>query len=471
VFRDELYFIVCGWRPAWGYVDQPPLMPLIAASSWHIFAGSLRGLRAISALAGAATVALTVQAAAEFGGGIYARWLAGICVMAAGVLQVFSLLLSTDTPQPLLWTALTLALIRALRGEITWWWGVGALVGLAFQAKYIVLFQVAALGLGILATPQRRVFATSGPWRAALLALVIAAPNLAWQAMHGFPFLELGTNTMAGKNIVLSPLSFLREQILLMNPVTAPVWVAGFVALLIRPALAAWRWIALSWIALIALMLVVHGKPYYAAACYPILLAAGAVALEAWLRPLAVRSALIAMVVIGGVGLAPLFLPVLPVERFIAYQDALGLQPSTGENRALGKLPQYYADMFGWRMLAMKVAQAYAALPAEERSRVVFFADNYGEAAAVEVFGGGAVPVISAHNSYFLWGPGHYDGSVMLLLARPGHIPLERFDSCAQVGMTDAPYAMPDETGKLLLVCRNLHPPLPALWPKFKHYN
>jgi hypothetical protein len=177
--------IACGWRPDWGYVDQPPLVPLIAAGSWHLFGGSLHGLRIVSALAGAATVAITVRAAGEFGGWLFARWLAGLCVMAAGILQLASVLLTTDTLQPLLWTALTLALMRALRGQAAWWWGVGALVGVAFQTKYMVLFQVAALILGILATPQRRVLVTGGPWRAALLALAIAAPNLGGAARAG----------------------------------------------------------------------------------------------------------------------------------------------------------------------------------------------------------------------------------------------------------------------------------------------
>src|SRR4051794_5040486 len=192
--------------------------------------------------------------------------------MAAGVLQVTSVLLTTDTLQPLLWTALTLALMRALRGQTTWWWGVGALVGMTFQTKYMVLFQVAALGLGILATPQRRVLATGGPWRAILLALAIAAPNLAWQAVHGFPFLELGVAIATSKNVALPPLAFLGQQALLLNPVIAPIWAAGLVALLLRPAFAHWRWIALGWIILMALLIVAHGKPYYAAACYPILL-------------------------------------------------------------------------------------------------------------------------------------------------------------------------------------------------------
>ncbi|WP_158258650.1 ArnT family glycosyltransferase [Rhodopila globiformis] len=471
VFRDELYFIACGWRPDWGYVDQPPLMPLIAASSWHIFTGSLRGLRVVPALAGAATVALTVRAAGELGGGLYARWLAGLCVMAAGVLQVFSVLLVTDTLQPLLWTALTLALMPALSGRNGWWWGVGALAGLAFLTKYMVLFQVASLGLGILAMPQRRVLGTHGPWLAALLALAIAAPNLAWQAAHGFPFLELGANAMAGKNIVLSPPAFLREQVLSLNPVTAPVWAAGLIALLTQRAFAGLRWIALGWVALMAMMLMIHAKPYYPAACYPMLMAAGAVALEAWLRPRPLRAAVVGTVIVGGVGLAPLFLPVLPVERFIAYQHALGLEPSTGENRALGTLPQYYADMFGWHALAAKVAQAYAALPAQERAQAVFFAGNYGEAAAVEVLDAGTVPVISAHNNYFLWGPGRYDGSVVLLLARPDRVPIGKFDSCSPVGITNAAYAMPDETGKLLLVCRNRHRLPPVSWPALKHYD
>lgn len=474
VFRDELYFIVCGEHLAWGYVDQPPLVPALAALSWHLSGGSLLGLRLIPALALAGTVALTVHAARLLGGGPFAAWLAGMCVLASTVLELLGVLFSTDTLQPLLWLALACAMIRAVRDDKPFaWLAVGALIGIALLTKYMIAFEVAALGAALMLTPQRRVLARWQLWAGLLIAAALAAPNLWWQAAHGWPFLQIAHAAANGKNIVLSPAAFLEQEVLLLNPVTLPVWLTGLVALLVWRRFTGLRWLAIGWIILIALMILEHGKPYYPAASYPVLFAAGAVALEAWLRWPAARVALAGLVAAGGAALLPFGVPVLPVASFIAYEARLGLVPSTGEHRKVSVLPQYYADMFGWPELAALVARAYAALPATDRADAVFLAGNYGEAAAIDVLGVPSThpPTVSPHNNYFLWGVRGHDGDVALAFGVGPALLARLWRGVEPVGQLDVPFAMPDETGRTLYLCRDPLTPIAIAWPHLRHYD
>lgn len=469
-FRDELYFIVCGRHLAWGYVDQPPLVPLVAWASDAAF-HSLRGLRLLPALAVAASTALTVAAARMLGGDRYAGWLAGLAVLAGGALQLDGVLLTTSTLEPLTWLACALAIIRADR-EPRWWWAVGVIAAIAFLAKYMIAAYLGSLAAGLLATGQRRVLAHWRPWAAGLLAGAIVAPNLIWQAANGWPFLAHSAELAAHKNIPQSPAAFLLDEIMTMGPATAPVWLAGLAAFAFWRRFAHLRWVAIGWVVLIAAMVAAHGKPYYPAGAYPLLLAGGAVALEAWLSR-TLRAALAAVLVVGAVVTAPLVMPVLPVKNFIAYEHWLGLQPSTGERIKLGVLPQYFADMFGWRELAELVGTAYDALPAEDRRRAVFFGRNYGEAAAIDVFGAPwhLPPAISGHESYFFWGPRGHDGSVVLVLGGSREQLLKSFRSVEPVGRLDNPLGMPDESGQTLWLCRDSIKTLQQAWPLLRHYG
>ena len=401
-FRDELYFIVCGRHPAWGYTDQPPLTPLIAAASDEAF-HSLRGLRLVPAIACAATVALTASCARLLGGGLYARWLAGLAVLGGGALQVFGVLLTTDSLQPLAWLAIAVCIIKAEQDdEPRWQLAAGVIAGVAFLAKYTVALYLVSLAAGLLATAERRLLARWEPWAAALIALAIAAPNLAWQAAKGWPFVAHTAVLVAEKNIALSPGSFLLQEVLTLGPASAPVWIAGVAAFAFWPRFSPYRWVAASWVLLVAAAVVGRGRPYYIAPAYPLLMAGGAVALKAWLPRLA-KPAFAALVLAVAALTAPLFVPVLPVQDFIAYERAIGFTPSTGERFRLRNLPQYYADMFGWPEMAETVGKAYQALPPDEKARAVFFAWNYGDAAAVDFFGArwGLQPTISGHENYF----------------------------------------------------------------------
>ncbi len=147
--------------------------------------------------------------------------------------------------------------------------------------------------------------------------------------------------------------------------------------------------------------------------------------------------------------------------------------PSGGEHQKLGPLPQYYADMFGWREMAEKVAAIYWSLPPQDRARAVFFGNNYGEAAAIDVFGRplGLPPSISGHNSYYLWGLRDHDGSVMIIVGGSTEHYAELFQSFDVAGRIDAPYAMPYETDKPIYVLRGMKMPLPNYWPDVKSYQ
>ena len=277
VFRDELYFIVCGLHPAFGYVDQPPLIPLIAAASYKLFGTALTPLRLVPALAMSATVALTADFARLLGGGRFAQTLAGLCVLLAPALLAVGVLLSTDCLQPLTWLACAWILARlADSGDERWWLAFGAVVGVSFESKYLIALYMAALAVGVVATPLRRSLARPWLYAGAALALAIALPNVLWQAQHGWPFLEIVGADVGVKSVGRSPLGFLLQQALFVGTTSALVWLAGLWRLGVRPPRPELRALAIAYVVLLAIVIVANGKAYYVTPIYPALFAAGA---------------------------------------------------------------------------------------------------------------------------------------------------------------------------------------------------
>ena len=473
-FRDELYFIVCGQHPDWGYVDQPPLIPLLAAGAHAVFGDFLWGFRLLPALVMSATVAATAEFTRLVGGGRFAQWLAGLCVLVAPIFLLMGVLFFTDMFQALTWLGLACVLVRLEQtGDERWWLAFGAIAGFGFNSKYTILFYLAALAIGLLATPRPKSLLRPWIYLGALVAGIMMLPNLMWQQAHGWPFLELGKAAVGGKNAGMSPPAFLLQQILYIGPWAAPVWLCGLWACISRPPLAVGRAFAIAWLALALMFDALHGKPYYLYAIYPILLAFGAQRIEGWTRAPAARGAVLAGVALLGLLAAPFTLPILPVETFVRYQKAIGFMPSVGERLTSAALPQYYADMFGWPQMAAKVAAVYRALPPQDRARAVFYGENYGQAAAIDVFGPrlGLPRAVSGHNTSWLWGPQGHDGSVVIIIGgEPEHY-AELFQSFQVAGRIDAPYAMPYETGKPIYVLRGMKTPLVAYWPQTKLYR
>ena len=468
-FRDELYFIVCGRHPDWGYVDQPPVVPLLAALS-QAAGTSLFLLRAIPALFAGATAYVMATLARDMGGGRFAATLGALAGSLSLVLLAFGSRLGPDTVQMLAWPWAILCIGRA-RSDPRWWLTAGFAIGFGAEAKYSALLAAASIAAGLVLT-YPRVLLSRAPWIGALLTAALIAPNAAWQYAHGWPMLELLQNGQLGKNVVLSPLQFLAQQVLLYNPVLSLVWLAGFAWCL---RVAAWRWLGIGFLVLLATMIVLHGKAYYPAPIYPALFAAGGVAIErwtarrAWLRPVAMAT-----VVAAGLVLAPVVSPVLREPAMLAY-DALLARAGFGvpqtEHHRQAALGQDYADMHGWQELADKVHATLGTLPPDLRAGTWVFAANYGEAGAIDVLAPNAHPTLSGHNQYWLWGPRGFDGASILDVN--GDLEADR-RLCREariVATFSAPYVMPYEDDAPLILCTGLRPSVAALWPKLKHYD
>ncbi len=475
-FIDELYYLDCARHLDWGYVDLPPLLP---ALTWVLAATvgeSLLAVRLIPALAGAALVILAGALAREIGGGRWAQGLAGLAVVTAPVWLVLHSFHSMNAFEPLLWTGCALVLVRILGGgDRRLWLLYGALSGLGLLNKHsMAFFGIAALG-GLLLTRERRAFSEPWIWLGGLVCLALFAPNLAWVVAHGFPHFEALANIRFDqRDVALSPIAFLGQQVLYLHPLSLPLWLGGLVDLL-------WgrqtRFRALGWafVVLMGEMLVLHGRPYYPAPFYPILLAAGGVAAERCsTRPLwrwAVRI-LVALLTASAVVLAPLFLPCLPPETFVRYTQRLGFDQPRIENHRLGPLPQLFADRFGWPEMAETVAAVYRGLRAAEREEAAIFAQSYGQAGAINLFGPrlGLPPAISGHLSHHLWGFRGHTGRVVIVLDDRREVLEQLFEEVAPAGRVHHPYAMPSESFDVF-VCRRSRVPLRELWPQLKQYD
>lgn len=260
---------------------------------------------------------------------------------------------------------------------------------------------------------------------------------------------------------------------MLIGPLASLVWLAGLWAGMVRPDLKVARAFPIAWLILFAVFDASHGKAYYPSSIYPTLLALGAVWIEGRIGNATARAAVLGLAVACGLLVAPLTLPILPVETFLRYQQVVGLAPASGEHQKLGALPQYYADMFGWPEMAQKVAAVYWSLPPQERAKAAFWGNNYGEAAAIDTFGAqlGLPAALSGHNNYWLWGPRGHDGSVLIIIGGSRKHYAELFRSFAVAGRIDAPYAMPYETDKPIYVLRGLKIPMKDLWTQAKHFE
>ena len=475
IFRDEMYFIVCGQRLAWGYVDQPPLIPLLAAWSYSLFGDFLAGFRAVPMLAMAGTVAMAAEFARAIGGNRFSQWIAGLCVLAAPHFLAIGLLFTTDTFQTMGWLGCFWCLVRIEQTkDERWWLAFGLVAGATLLGKYMIAFFLVTLAIGLLATPLRRSLLRPWVYLGALIAALMILPNVLWQQAHGWPFLELGEAARNGKNVALSPAAFLVQQILDMGPLALPVWLAGLWASLRNPKYPVFRAIPVAYVLLFAFFVVNHGKAYYLAPIYPILFPIGAVAIEGWVGKVAWRAALAGAVAVSGLLTAPLAVPVFSEEGTIRYQAALGLSPAAtaGETIKQAQLPQHFADMHGWHQMAAKVAAVYRALPPQDRARAVFLGWNYGEAAAIDLYGSrlGLPPAISNHNNYWIWGPRGHDGSVLIVIGGSPKMYSKFVRSVELAGHTDDPYAMPYETNQPIFVLRGARAPLEKLWPKMKNF-
>lgn len=476
-FRDELYFIACARHLDWGYVDLAPLSAVLLRIELALFGTSLFALRVFPAIAGALTIALTGAFARELKGGPWAVALSCIAALCAPIYLGVGNFYSLNVYEPLLWTGCAYLLTRIINGGPSrlWLW-FGVIAGLGLENKHSIAFFVAALIAGILLTSERHQFAQPWFWFGGLIALLIAMPNVIWQIQHGWPTWVLLQNVAhSQKNVVLTPTQFFAQQILLMNPATFPVWFGGLVWLLLSRDGGRYRPLGIAYIIALAEFILMHGKNYYLAPAYPMLFAAGGVAIEhlfairlRWLKP-----ALALVMIVTGALLAPLVLPILSPERLVAYMGAIHFEPPRTETSHTAALPQLFADQFGWQEMVHSIARVYHTLSPEDQKRAAIFCQNYGEAGAVDFFGPryGLPPAISGHQNYFLWGPRGYTGEIVLVLDERADDERKQFQSVEDRGeIESSSWAMPWEQQRHVYVCRGLKGTLSEFWPKLRFW-
>lgn len=458
--RDELYFVAAGNRPDWGYVDQPPVTPLLARVATELFGVSPAGLRVVATLIGVATVVAIALVAREFGGGRGAQVLAAVATALSTYVLANAHMVSTSSLDLLVWAVVGLLTLRLLRtGDGRWWLAIGAVVGVGLANKWVLLLLVAALGVAILAVGPRSVLRTG--WLPAGIAVgaVLAAPIVAWQAAHGWPLLTVASGISA-EDGTENRIMFVPMQAAYLSPVLVPVWVAGFVR--------AWRlrWarpVALAYPVLCVLTLVLGGKPYYAVSLLLILVAAGAepalgwlnrgrVTLRRWAAGVATAIAVAISVAIG--------LPVLPPAQLDLF--VLAANKEQGEQ-------------VGWPGLVDTVAGVWEQIPPGDRDRAVIFTRNYGQAGAIERYGPerGLPAPHSGHMSYADWGPppDARNGPVVLVGGTADPVVQRVFNGCRVVTRHDNGIDLDnEEQGTPVALCTGPTVPWSRVWPELRHY-
>jgi hypothetical protein len=483
IFRDEMYYLICGQRLAFGYVDQPPMVALAARVTETLFGHDhMWSLRLIPALAGAAKVFLTGMLAWALGGGRRAAALAMLGVMVVGVYLGSDSFLSMNCFEPVFWMTCALALIMIVQAERpesarNGWIVLGVSAGLGLENKVSEVFFLVCVLIALLLTPQRKILKSRWFGVAVLLMIALALPNLLWQIHYHFPTLEwLRDVQNSDKDVKLGPLAFLHSQWFMLHPFTVLLWVCGVLWLLLSKAARPFRFLGVTYLLFLALMMAMRAKDYYLAPVYPVFFAAGGVAWFSWARERAWKNALIglyALALIWGCYRAlPFSIPVLPPEQFLAYEKKMGFTPQDTENHDATILPQFYADRFGWSDLVAQVSAIYHALPPNEQAVTGIFAGNYGQASAINLFGPkyGLPVAISGHQNYWIWGPHGYTGQEMIIIN--GSTPEEMkqyYASCKIVGVRNHPLAMPWERGNIYL-CYGRKKTYAADWNDLKHY-
>ncbi|HZZ65477.1 MAG TPA: glycosyltransferase family 39 protein [Candidatus Baltobacteraceae bacterium] len=474
-FRDELYFIICGRHPDFGYVDQPPITPLLAAFSqtWGLSLFALRAIPAVFAALGTYVTALLVV---ELGGGLFAIVVACSVVIVSPQLMAFGSRFSPDTIQMATWPLIALIVLRITKGASPRLWILaGVLLAFSAYAKYTVAFFAASLVAAMWLTQQRRALQSAWFVCGALLSVALLIPNIVWQWHYHFPMLQLLHNDYGKFLLTWPPFPF--QQIMVMSPLLSIVWLIGLGWLLYQPRT---RFLGIAYVFLIAIMWALNAKSYYPAAVYPILIAAGAVPIERWtgLRR-AWRIAIVAVIAAFAIPSTPFVLPVLPLQTFIAYQQVAGslfhIRFHT-ENDASNAIPiQYYAEMTGWQAMTRSVAQVYRSLPPAQRAHAAIYAHNFGEAAAIDLYGGayGLPPALSGNNNYWIWGPRGFSGETVVDLNGPELMSSGVYRSVHRAAVYASPDAMPYENNLPIWVLTNpsVPRPLQQLWPSLRNYS
>jgi hypothetical protein len=461
--RDELYFLACGRHLAWGYVDQPPFVPLVAWLATHTLGTSPTALRVAPALAGGTAIVLSALMARELGGRRQAQVLAALAGATSPLLLAAFHLLSTAAFDLAFWAAVSFVVLRILRTEDERLWPVvGVLAGVGLLNKFNIAFLLAALAVALIIDHRAGLFRSRWLWAGAALAFLIWLPNIVWNAQHDWAAISMLRSLDQENGGLGASLAFIPSQFLVVGPVLIVFWFAGLRRLL-KPSFA--RPFGIAYIALVVFFTVSGAKPYYLGGIYFVLFAAGGVWAEARLDAEESSMGLrgwVALMLIGGLIALPATLPVLPLRT---------LPRGAWE----GNINKDLSATVGWKNFVGQVATVANTLPPRERTNLVVFTGDYGAAGAIDLWGRDfELPhAVSGHNSYWWWGPPRAPADApTIAIAMSRSYLLKFFSQCTRVQSVATPHNVwSEERGEPIWICRGLRKSWRATWPAARHYG
>lgn len=478
IFRDELYYLACASRPDAGYVDQPPFSIWILGIIRFMMGDSVFVIRLLPAVLGAGTVFLTGLIVTRLGGGKSAILIASLAVIFAPIYLAMNTIYSMNSFDIFLWALAFYFIILIFQQDKTspWIW-FGIILGVGLLNKVSFLWLSFGFYIALLITDKRQLLKTIKPWITAGIAFLFFLPFIIWNATHDWAHIEFIRNAQLHKYSGITRWDFLKGIFLIMNPASAIIWLLGLYYLFFSKNGAGLRILGIIFITTF-LILFVSGKSKseYIAPVFIMPFAAGGLLLEkinkkkywGWFK-----HAVIIPLIITGIMIAPLALPILPVEKYVNYANALGFGPTSSEGKELSELPQFYADMFGWEELAKNVSLVYRQIPDDERSFTIAYGGNYGRAGAIEYFSKkyDLPDAVSPHNNFWFWADTNREIKNIIIIG--GSID-DHLDSCGKVDSVlvhEANYAMPYENNLTIFICRGLLKNLVEIWHSERHYE
>ncbi len=483
IFRDELYYIVCGRRLAWGYLDNQPLIAVLARVTDALFGHDrLWTFRLMPSLAGAMKVLLTGLLTCSLGGRRSAQALAMIMVIGSPEYLGVDTIFTMNCLEPVFWMTAMLAMLEIAKAPsrsalARWWLVFGIAGGLALETKLSGAFFLICLLAGLLMTGQRRLLMSRWAGVGVLILLLMELPNFLWQLHRSFPSIQwLVAASHEGKDVVLSPAQFLWQQVLVMIPFYAIFWIGGLGWLLLNRRASRFRFAGFAGLLFFLLMMALHAKIYYVVPIYPVLYAAGCVYCFQLLPDTRMSRSL--TLAYGGVFAVaawywlPVVLPIVPPSDYSRWEKRLNFRPEETENFRKSPLPQLLADMTAWPEFVKQVATAYNSLPPDVRAHTGIYCGNYGEASAIDVLGGpyGLPPAISGHQTYWFWGPRGQLQNTMLVVGQTREDVEKSFRSVGSLGHIQTPFAMPFENGATIWLGQGLTRTPAQIWPTTKDW-
>lgn len=458
--RDEFYYLAGGRRLDWGYVDHPPVTPLLYRTAETLFGASQAGLHSMAAIVSGVLVVVGALLARELGGDRRAQIIAAVGIAVSPFFLGTAHFLSTVSVDILMWSIGLLLFARMLRTrDVRWWIAIGVIAGVGLMNKDTMLFWGVGIIGGLLLAREQALLRTRWFAYGLAIASVIFLPNLVWQMRHDWATLEFLRSLQSHTDSISSPWLYFPYQLVLLGPLLAVIWIPGAWWLLRSDDARPFRAISFGYVVVLLLIFVLRGKAYYVASWYPALFAAGSVRLaRVGRRPLRVY---VGYLLVAGLTSVPFALPIVPSTSSFAKTAA-------GADEELG-------EMIGWDHLVHQVSDIVHSLPAADQARLTILTSNYSEAGAIEYWRHdlGLPQPISGQNSYWIWGygPAFENGTTLVVgYSKPE---LERyFADVRQVDtVTNAIDLHNKEFGAPIFVCRGQRLPWSQIWPSLKDYS